>query len=345
MDLFVDRSTNTIMPLMKFCLYELRRVGGDVGRFEDIEEDLVIEAESTETGLVRFRDQDVKVDSKDLKVLLVKIQGVERDYAEFQRDDDFVCLFSCYDDAAGIVTAESNKLHGMKAGPSVDAQKLKLRYILGYIKHEKLKLSMGRTQDRIKACDPAKHRDLAHLYDALLQEAETVLLLPGPEEEDEFSLEANAEILRIRAFRAFHVAHLYAETGRTLEALSMLQKATLLAGRATEEIAACERLPGQDAKREGLEVLSKNVRGSTVRVKAQAFSNSSRHPSDLLNGVDTFEARQSFVALRIKPIPAKPSFFDVTWNEISGFPAQALQKQISSMKPKKGLLGWLSATS
>jgi hypothetical protein len=77
----------------------------------------------------------------------------------------------------------------MKAGPAVDTKRNHLELLSGYIKLQKLKLSMERHEKMIAGWDNVA--DSAHLFDSLLHDAEALSELPGPEEEeDEFFLEA-----------------------------------------------------------------------------------------------------------------------------------------------------------
>lgn len=340
-DLFVSRATNVILPLMKFCLYELHQMGGDVSRFKEIEKSLAISTDS-DAGSIHFRDHDIRVQSKPLKVMLVKIQSLQRDYTDSHEEKDFLALFSVYDDAIAVVSADLTRYNEMKAGPGVGAKRQELGGILGFLKNAKLQLAMGRTEHRIEECDEENHRDLAHLFDTLLQDAKAVCSLPGPgeEEEDEFALEANANVLRVRAFRAYHISHLYASSGSPIEALSLLQKADLLTRRALEEIAACENLPHNDRLMEGLEHLSVEVQSSALRFKARHSLMKSNYNADILVDAEAFEARESLVDLRLDSMHAKPSFFDVAWNQINGFPSAQLGAHVASLKPKSRLLGW-----
>jgi tetratricopeptide (TPR) repeat protein len=128
----------------------------------------------------------------------------------------------------------------MKAGPAVNSKRMQLEQLSGYVRYQKLQLSMKRHELMIASCEKAA--DSAHLYDALLHDAKAVCELPGPGEEDEFFLEANANVLRVRAFRAFYVAQLYMSLNKFTEALALMKQAKVLSIRASEEVAACDDL-------------------------------------------------------------------------------------------------------
>ena len=86
--------------------------------------------------------------------------------------------------------------------------------------------------------------EIAHLYDALLQDAKSIVSLPGGGSvedgdnlEDEFVLEANANVLRIRALRSYYIGRMYAAdtVAKYSEALALFAQAELLATEAAVE--------------------------------------------------------------------------------------------------------------
>lgn len=344
-DLFAGRVSNVINPLLKYCLYELQENGGDISEFEDGEKDLVRES-GTATSTITFRGRNVVLQSAALKVLFLKMASLENDYIASQVDSHFVALFTAYDDANTMISADLRKLRDMKAGPAVDAKKLDMEFLLGYVKNAKLKLSMKRHESRITSSE--KESELAHLYDSLLQDCKSVRELPGPAEEDEFLLEANANVLRVRAFRAYYVSQLYMQTNKVGEALALLNQARVLANQAMEEIAACEQMEGSEDYLDELEkLLSEDIKGSTIRARTQmVLGTVNSTEGALLSNLDSFAQFDNCVDLQTIPVPCKPVFFDIAWDHVSSIPTDDLQGHIDKLKPSKsgGLLGWLSGS-
>ena len=75
--------------------------------------------------------------------------------------------------------------------------------------------------------------ELAHMYSLLLQDASMVASLPTVDDEneaadvadveDDFALEANAHVLRFRAFKCFYAAHIYASNGKVSDEKSLFR--------------------------------------------------------------------------------------------------------------------------
>lgn len=95
--------------------------------------------------------------------------------------------------------------------------------------------------------------EIAHSYDALLQDTKAVILLQGggnieegDEVEDEFVLEANANVLHIRTLRCYYIGRMYAvdTVAKYSEALALFEQVEFLASEAAEGI----RIPLQCTK-------------------------------------------------------------------------------------------------
>ena len=131
------------------------------------------------------------------------------------------------------------------------------------MQYEKTSRVMNHTELLLK--DITDHAERVHVYHALLQHAQSLLNLPLPQEdnnfaedeEDEFSLQIQANVLRLRALKAFHMAWYYYEKQRKYDhALALISQSSKLAKRAQEEIAACdEDMPRSDEYLEELDKL------------------------------------------------------------------------------------------
>lgn len=331
---------------------------------------------------VVFRDNDIVVETKEARMALLKIQDLTGDWEQEQsgagagKDDaKFMALLSGYDDTISLANQELKQLAALKAGPAVNAKRFQLRNLLGYCQYQKLTLVMGRNEalardilrrGRKQQGGPTlKHlEEVAHLYDALLQDGRAVAALPGggaPEDaadaavEDEFLLEAHANILRLRALRCYYLARLHAapRVEKYPEALALLDQAEGLAREAAEELGACERLAGGAALLEHLEGVREELRGEKCRALAAAYLGRSRGAASeqcLLDRLHDYDAPSavvlSHVPPKLEPMACKPSFFDVALNYVSDYPAEELERALGEHGDKKdgaagtGFLGW-----
>jgi signal recognition particle subunit SRP68 len=353
-DLFTSRADSVLQPLLRYCQYEYREAGGTVMEEDSPQQEDSRQLSSTGVGggTIHFRGKNVPVENKNLRVLLLKLEGL---LAEAPKSDDkFMSVLSIYDDAITIVSGDLVNVQSMKAGPAVNAKKAEMEGLLGYAKHAKLKLLMRRNEDMVNDLrkeSPSAYADIAHLYDALLQDARAVWSLPGPDVEDEFILEANANVLRLRALRCYYAGQLYASSNKPAEGLALLKQATLLRSRASEEIAACENMEHLDEYLDALELLRVDIAGATCRVKAQArlsrkggSGGVSASYRPLLLRLDEFDGGRVLADVPPVPIPipCKPTFFDMAWDYASAIPVDELQKHIDEHgeQKSKGLLGW-----
>lgn len=338
-------------------------------------------------SIVHFRSQDISVESKEMQSSLVKIAELME---ELEKENDstnnkygasnetkFLDLLSLYDDAISIISSDLKGYEKMKAGPAVNAKRAEAGGLLGYLTYGKLKLLMDRNEDRVNELrrteeaagndvPPKVLEQIAHLYDALLQDARSVAQLPGSnsdgdgaeDDEDEFVLEANANILRLRAQRCYYVARLYAldVVDKHEEAALMFEQSALLASRAIEEIAACQDM--DESLIESMESLERKVGAAKARSVACAHlakvgGSGGRVASgsgiNLLKRLDDFEAGHNSagqfidVPPALEPIPSKPTFFDIAFNHVCAVPVGVLEQHIEEHQDQKssgGLFGW-----
>lgn len=437
-DFFTARASQVIEPLLRYCQYELRQeagagASGDADALHTIDaeteellsggssqqlqakldarrdERLRTEASGGSMSTVHFRERDVPVENKNLRVALLKVEGLKSELEKHNRkkgkgaggswaaggrgggdDSKFLALLSGYDDATSIVSADLKEYRAMKSGPAVNAKRFEMESLLGYVKHQKLKLMMTRNERMVNDLRDAEQQtnksgegkdkkkssasggdvdsqgkrveEIAHLYDALLQDARAVSNLPGGGSsadevvEDEFVLEANANVLRLRALRCYYVARMYGSDGveKYSEAVALFEQASSLASQAAEEIAACQDMENGDVLIESMEQLERDVAGAKCRAEACAClvrlggagAASSTSGRTLLRRLDDFDSggsthRLAQVPPSLEPIPCKPTFFDIALNDVGELPLEELQKEIEANKPQsKGLLGW-----
>lgn len=336
-DLFESRATNVLKPLWRYCQYEYKESGAD--DVPELLDEPTSSATSDKTGAVSFRGQEIGVENKSLKVLLLKLEGLLIDFKPSDEDDSkLTALLSIHDDCTVLIEGDLQRVQQMKAGPAVNAKRQELEYLMSYVKHGKLQLLMKRLE--IMISKTTKPGELAHLYDALLQDAKAVCALP-PQVEDEFWLEANANVLRVRAFRCHQVGLLYASLNKLPEAFALLEQAKVLADRASEEIGACEGM--DEAYLEALDNLQVEIKGAVLRIRTQVYlgGSSALNKSSLLSSLDFFSAQATLAELTLIPIPCKPTFFDIAWNHACQFPMGDIQKHIDENKPKSsGVMGW-----
>ncbi len=318
------------------------------------------------------------------------------------KDSKLMQLLNCYDDAVTIVTKNLEEYQGMSSGPSIDRKRMECLLLLGYFKYMKIQMLMKRNESmvdelRAKDCEmklfksdggssssstgsSGKQKDadarykqveeIAHLYDALLQDAKSVVLLPGGsgvindedgdnegDIEDEFILEANANVLRIRALRCYYIGRMYAAdtVAKYKEALALFDQSLQLASEAAEEIAACQDMDDADEFIESMALLQQEIAVVVIRTKASAFlaSRGSEASSvstglTLLRRLDDFDSggktyRIADVPPALEPIPCKPAFFDIANNFVREFPLEELEYHAQSLKASsesRGFMNW-----
>mmetsp|Transcript_18478 Transcript_18478/g.26077 ORF Transcript_18478/g.26077 Transcript_18478/m.26077 type:complete len:624 (+) Transcript_18478:130-2001(+) len=396
-DLFTARADNVLKPLLRYCQYELQSLGETVEVPPELLEEETTTTTSaagttTTTGDIHFRGHDIAIENKNLRVLLLKVEGLVANFAsssstttkDEEKDDKFLALLTSYDDAIGIVTADLKKYQGMKSGPAVNAKRFEMESLLGYVKFEKLKLLMNRNEDMVNtlreeeknhdgggAFNDKRIEEIAHLYDALLQDARAVCTLPGgmgsdddptAAVEDDFVLDANANVLRIRSYRCYYAARLYYSLDKVKESKSLLKQAELLRSRAMEEIAACEDMDHADDYLEALEDFANDIAIAMIRVEATTYLNKIGAPlpkntnRSLMERLDDIDAGvgpgRSIVDTTLNPpigpipLTCKPVFFDIAGKHMPDFPYEELDSHISTLetekksKESKGLLGW-----
>jgi len=329
-----------------------------------------------------FRENTIAVETKELRMALLKIQDLKNDWEEDtnnnSKDAKFMALLNGYDDAISLANQELKQLAALKSGPAVNAKKFQLSNIVGYCKYQKLKLVMGRNEElangiilknKKKGMTLKHFEEVAHLYDALLQDGRAVASLPGggfledfdgsttSAVEDEFLLEANANILRLRALRCYYLAKMHASphVNKYSEAVALLDQAESLAQEATEEIGACDQMEGGEVLLENLESVIEEMKGEKCRMLAVSYLNTNTSSTvdkcvlERLHdyGIPSATTPLAHVPPKLEPMACKPSFFDVALNFVSDYPTEELDQVLeehgdggSGGGESKGIMGW-----
>lgn len=306
------------------------------------------------------------------------------------KDSTFMELLNCYDDAVSLISKTLKDYQGMTSGPAVNQKKFECSLVMGYFQYSKIQMLMDRNEKMVndlKAGDQeiiglsgdkksttgsfvqedsdAKYKrveEIAHLYDALLQDAKSIVRLPGGKSEegedleDEFVLQANANVLRFRALRCYYIGRMYAtdNVAKYNEALALFDQAGLLASEAAEEIAACQEMEMADELVESMASLKREISTVQVRTRASAFlasqgseASSAASGLHLLCRLDDFDSggmthRVADVPFSLKPIPSKPAFFDIANNYVNEFPIDELERHTGAVGSKTNRGGFMS---
>jgi hypothetical protein len=310
------------------------------------------------------------------------------------KDTKFLELLSAYDDCIDLVRKSVTEYEGMASGPAVNRKRRECVSLLGYCQFEKLKLLMDRNEQMVNMLRnsdfeivgskegtttgtnkkkgyyvqddaDAKYKrveEITHLYDALLQNARTVVSVPGgmiegdeEELEDEFVLEAKANVLRIRSLRCYYLGRMYAAdvVAKYTEALALYDQAMALAMEAAEEIAACQDMDRADELIDSMAALETEITGAKCRAEACAYlakcgssASSATTGATLLRRLDDFDSggrsfRLANVPPALEPIACKPSFFDIAHNYVTDFLDDDLEFHVNAHKlQSKGFLNW-----
>jgi hypothetical protein len=362
-DLFLTRADMVVRPLFRYCQYELKQAGQAT-----MEEPRLITNEDSraatttssgggsneeETSIV-FRGHELVPESKELRVLLLKLQSLQHDddddettkeKEESKQPDNnntdetsFLNALIVLDDALDVVQKQLATLQkvAQNAGPAVVAKRQHYLHWKGYFQSQKTQRVMLHTQELLR--DISGHAERVHVYESLLQHAKSLLELNhgdsntnDNDDEDEFALQTQANILRLRANKTYHMAMYYYQQPRKYPAAwALLQQAAHLRKRAQEEIAACEDdMPHADAHVQELEALpiaSAKAAiqaawylqgGNTKRGAGTGTATTGRHSTDRplwLRLPDDDAGKVLAGELLPMPIPSKPVFYDLAYD-------------------------------
>jgi hypothetical protein len=360
-DVWTTRAETVLRPLVRFCQYEAKD-----GIEEETSQTTAATAKSVQPSsaiILNFRGKDIALDSyKQLTVLYLKMENILADTSHLD-ELQFLQLLSDLDDAILLVQAEYSHYETLTAGPAVTAKRQELLILKGYFQYQKLAVSRQQQEARIQHL--TQDAEIVHVYDALQQNTVAMAALPGGSEgdnnieEDPFWLEAQAHVVRIRAFRCYYLARLYESTlsGTPEQVLALLRQAKQLTARAQEEIAACD-MDDADSYLTALEDLGSKIRALMTRAEAlrylqtqAATGGSSKSDRPLWLRLDDLDAGSVLAddPPLIIPMPCKPAFYDVAWQYVGGdFPLDDLDEYIAAHEPKSsssgGILSWFSSS-
>lgn len=366
-DLFMTRADTVIKPLFRYCQYELQQAGlpllVEEPRLDSSSSPKSKEDDTTSTT-IQFRGQHLALDSKELRVLWLKWQSL----ASVHEGDEtaFLNRLSVLDDALEVVQTQFQTLEQAQAGPAVQAKRQHNRLWKGYLQSLKTQQVMDHTSNLLHTI--TGHAERVHIYDALLQHAKSLLQIPrAPDqnEDDEFALQAQANILRLRALKTYHMAwHYYQESRNYKAAWALMQHSAVLCKRAGEEIAACdEDMPHSQEYLEQLESLP--LSSLKVAIQAalhlQGSSTTERLVTQrplLLRLNEPDEGTVLAGGLTYMPIPCKPVFYDIAMDYSLDTATSLdllqsyLDQHVTSPDPEptatattttsKGFFGWLT---
>lgn len=353
-DLFMTRADTVLKPLFRYCQYELQQAGVPlVAQEPRLASATPVQEEST----IQFRGQDLVLESKELRVLWLKWQSL----ASGNEGDEtaFLNRLSVLDDALEVVQSQLQTLEQAQSGPAVQAKRQQYLLWKGYLQWLKTQRVMDHTANLLESI--TGHAERVHVYDALLQHAQSLLQLPRPDqnEDDEFALQAQANILRLRAFKTYHMAWYYFQESRNFPAAwALMEHSALLSKRAMEEISACdEDMPHSKQYMEELETLPIPSLKAAIRAALylQGSGATERRTTKrpLLLRLSDHDGGSVLAGnLVAMPIPAKPVFYDLAMglsletsaslDTLQNYLDQHTISPEPEPTPNKGFLGWLT---
>jgi beta-phosphoglucomutase-like phosphatase (HAD superfamily) len=357
-DLFVTRADTVLRPLFRYCQYELKQEGKPTMEEPRLASSADKNTHREDNDAIVFRDQELVLDNKELRVLLLKFQSLEQEQKEQQEEDNkddttnnethFLTSLSVLDDALEVVQSLEQGLGKVAAtgGPAVQAKLRQYALWKGYLQYSKTQKVMEHTERLlVESMGPAEK---VHIYDALLKHAKSLLALPRPdqqdggieeEDDDEFALQIQANILRLRALKTYNMGWFYYTLLHKYgPALALMEYSTELCKRAQEEIAACdEDMPHADEYLQQLENLP--LASASGAICAAMALQQRQHARKLKNaGADASAALLQepistdrplllrlydndggtpdapIADLRPMPLPCKPVFYDLAYD-------------------------------
>lgn len=343
-DVWTTRAESVLRPLVRYCQYEAGIKEDAImttepdeytkrGTMKEIDKELSI--------LLRFRNQEIYLDAeyyKEIAVMYLKMEESLKNPGALD-ESHYLTLLSDLDDSMKVVNQEISKYDASKAGPAVKARIQELQTISSYFEFQKRSI-WRQQQERLVPTytDPA---ELLHVYDALLQNAKVMADIPV-DEEDAFWLEAQAHVLRIRAFRCYYISLLYEKIG-TKEAHSLLLTAQNIAQAAKEEIGACDMLDVDHYLQE-LDELTLKIQASKCRVEATLYLEDKgvklyvKTDRPLWMRLEDYDCGQVLAddPLLPIPIPMKPFFFDIAGQYLASelFPTEEIEDYVATQEPK-----------
>ncbi|GAX24929.1 signal recognition particle subunit SRP68 [Fistulifera solaris] len=367
-DIWMTRAESVVKPLERYCQYEARDDLDPSDLIDDNEMSSTTGSKSTGGIILHFRGEQIVLDEyKDLAIVYLKMEESLKNLniTSHHDEDSFMQLFSDLDDAMKWTRSALHRYESLPDGPAVSARRQDLQAIAAFFEYQKLSVWGQRQERRVSGLN--SDADILHVYDTLLQNAQAMLNLlfsgDGDDMQDDAQiLEAQAHVIRVRAFRCYYLTRLFECSNSEVEVhpkdmLAFIQYTKQLAKRAEEEIAACDMEDGDYYLAE-LEKLQKNIEIATCRIKAAEFlertsggETSKQTSRPLWMRLDEMDSGSILVdspPLPV-PIPGKPIFYDIAWQYIGGdYPSDVLEAYIkehdeegkTEKKTRRGFFGW-----
>jgi signal recognition particle subunit SRP68 len=367
-DIWMTRAESVVKPLERYCHYEARDEMEPSDLIDENDISPTMGSKSAGGIFLSFRGKQIALDDyTDLAVVYLKMEESLKNInmTSHHDEDSFMQLFSDLDDAVKWAHSALHRYNSLPDGPAVTARRQDLQAIAAFFEYQKLSVWGQRQERRVTGLD--SDADILHVYDTLLQNAQAMLNLldsgDGDDMEDDAQwLEAQAHVIRIRAFRCFYLTRLYESSNSAVEVnpkdmLIFIKYTKKLAKRAEEEIAACD-MEDVDYYLSDLETLQKKIEIATCRMKAAEFlertsggetSKQTNRPLWMrLDEMDSGSILVDSPPLPV-PIPGKPVFYDIAWQYIGGdYPSEVLEAYIkehdkegkTEKKTRGGFFGW-----
>lgn len=362
-----------LVPSLRYCSYsigdnsamsDLKSLQGALqGDMLDTLDRLMVDARLKTAGSKReviWRGKSIPVSFASVSSFLMAEEEMPQNIEEpSQANIDKIerHIINCKD-AIGVVRDEIN---GVKSKLSGDASLKSLQLLMSYLTHIRLSRSNQRTllmivklseDDDVKKGKP---QDFIRLYELILQNLTEMQNLPGMEEDDEYQSQLDSSIAAYKAFRCYYIAEALLAVKKFREALALYQKAASYCSSVATSSDLSDKLEIIRSKAESAKssCLARAVLQEADENKTQSSSTSTSYGTDrkqsskvpLVDNLDVYSedakwASKSASVIRLppdmKPIPAKPLYFDVAMNHLN-FPS--VEAIVDSKKGQKGAPG------
>jgi len=367
-----------LIPSLRYCAYSIGEETdiSDLKSLRGIAQDdvlekldqLILEAQNKEGGNVQEIDwRGMKIPVRPNVVGSFLMSEKEMPANEKNLDALERHIIHCKDAMAAVRDEINNDPH-IKTKPK--GTMTPMHYLLSYLTHIRLVRSNQRTLlmiEGVKASldskqeenQKSKPQDIIRLYEMVLQNFNELQQLPGLENDIEYQKDIEVSITAYKSFRCYYVADVLAGTKKFRESHALFDRALSYA-----EIKSSPKIGS--TLRKDLEELEQKIQaarssclaqavlqGSDGSVDAPATSKSALSKIPLAERLGEYfedpklttkQANIIKLPPDMKPIPAKPLFFDVAMNHVT-FPAIEDKSEKKSNPTSisgfvKGFLGW-----
>ncbi|BES95332.1 unnamed protein product [Nesidiocoris tenuis] len=275
-------------------------------------------------------------------------------------------------DAIASVRDEINALKS-KAGSSEAASVKSLQLLMSYLTHIRLSRSNQRTLLMIAKLSEdenkkAKPQDFIRLYELILQNLTEMQNLPGVEDDEDYQSTLESSTAAYKAFRCYYIAEALMAAKKFREALALYQKAATYCTSVKASTGHLEQLKEIRIKSDSAKssCLARAILQEADESKSQGAAGGPLAPFEskkvasklpLIDCLDVYSedpklATKSASIVRLppdmRPIPAKPLYFDVAMNHLTLPSVDSIldsSKRAKAGGPSltgfvKGLWGW-----